>query len=56
MDNVLWIIGGALVSLMALYFIVYWAVLAALREHSVWQLEGGAEKALRIRKENNGEA
>lgn len=47
------LIISAVVSIVVLYYVIYLSVLAALREHSVWHLAGGAEVALAKRKANN---
>lgn len=36
----------AILGFLVTYYIIYAAVLAALREHSVWKLAGGAKKRL----------
>ena len=40
-----WIIGAPIAAIV-LYYLVHTAVLSALRSHSVWERDGGLEKAL----------
>lgn len=40
-----------IVGLGVLTYLIYVAVLAALREHSVWSLAGGAERRLKERQD-----
>lgn len=50
MDSAIYWIIGSILTVVVLYYVIYSSVLAALREHSVWQLSGEAERKHRERK------
>ena len=52
MDPLTMIIVG-LVSIVIAYYLIYASVLAALRAHTIWKMDGSAERYLARRNANN---